>query len=62
MVISHVGGATAQDVKMINDGNCFVSATPNTELAMAAGRPVCFRPDLPSIELELTVIPLQVAV
>ena len=50
MVLSHAGGATAQDVKLIHDGKSFVSATPNTELAMAVGPPVCFRPDLPSID------------
>lgn len=50
IVLSHAGGATAQDVRLIHDANCFVCATPNTELAMAVGPPVCFRPDLPGID------------
>ncbi|KAJ5613425.1 hypothetical protein N7510_006619 [Penicillium lagena] len=50
IVLSHGGGATSEDVKLLNDANCFVSATPNTELAMAVGPPVCFRKDLPGID------------
>ncbi|KAH8703255.1 hypothetical protein BGW36DRAFT_403692 [Talaromyces proteolyticus] len=50
MVLSHAGGATADDVKLMHNANCFVSATPNTELAMAVGPPVCFRADLPGID------------
>lgn len=50
MVLSHAGGANADDVKLMHDSNCFVSATPNTELAMAVGPPVCFRVDLPGID------------
>ncbi|CZR64667.1 related to cytosine deaminase and related metal-dependent hydrolases [Phialocephala subalpina] len=50
VVLSHAGGATSDDVKLLQDANCFVSATPNTELAMAVGPPVCFHPDLPGID------------
>lgn len=50
MVLSHAGGATANDVKLIHNADCFVSATPSTELAMAVGPPVCFRADLPGID------------
>lgn len=50
MVLSHAGGATADDVKLMYNANCFVSATPSTELAMAVGPPVCFRADLPGID------------
>ena len=50
MVLSHAGGATSDEVKLLNDADCFVSATPNTELAMAVGPPVCFRADLPGID------------
>ncbi|GLI76145.1 hypothetical protein PoHVEF18_004416 [Penicillium ochrochloron] len=49
-VLSHAGGATSEDVKLLGNAGCFVSATPNTELAMAVGPPVCFRNDLPGID------------
>ncbi|CAG8243248.1 unnamed protein product [Penicillium olsonii] len=50
IVFSHGGGTTPEDVKLLNDANCFFSATPNTELAMAVGPPVCFRKDLPGVD------------
>ncbi|KAL2820419.1 Metallo-dependent hydrolase [Aspergillus granulosus] len=50
LVLSHAGGATADDIRLLQDANCFISATPNTELAMAAGPPVCFRDDLPGAD------------
>ncbi|KAJ5413728.1 hypothetical protein N7509_000355 [Penicillium cosmopolitanum] len=50
IVLSHGGGATSEDVKLLSDASCFVSATPNTELAMAVGPPVCFRKDLTGID------------
>lgn len=50
IVLSHAGGATAEDAKLLHDANAYVSATPNTELAMAAGPPVTFREDLPLMD------------
>lgn len=50
MVLSHAGGATSEDIKLLKDADCFISATPNTELAMAVGPPVCFRNDLPGVD------------
>lgn len=50
MVLSHGGGATSEDVKLLKDTDCFVSATPSTELSMAVGPPVCFRNDLPGVD------------
>lgn len=49
VVLSHAGGATADDVKLLRGANCFVSATPNTEEAMQVGPTVPFRKDLPGI-------------
>lgn len=50
IVLSHAGVATAEDAKLLHDANVYVSATPNTELAMAVGPPVPFRQDLPLMD------------
>lgn len=50
MIFSHAGGATAEDIELIREANCFVSATPNTEEAMQVGPTVPFREDLPGID------------
>lgn len=50
VVLSHGGGATAEDAKLLHEANCFVSSTPNTEQAMGVGPPVLFRNDLPLID------------
>lgn len=49
MVLSHAGGATAEDVKLLTDASCFVAATPSTEEAMQVGPTVPFRDHLPGI-------------
>jgi Amidohydrolase family len=50
VVLSHAGGATAEDAKLLHEAKCFVSATPSTEQSMAVGPPVPFRQDLPGID------------
>ncbi|RKK93416.1 hypothetical protein BFJ68_g15562 [Fusarium oxysporum] len=49
MVFSHAGGATAEDIKLIQEASCLISATPNTEEAMQVGPTVPFRKELPGI-------------
>ncbi|RKK65921.1 hypothetical protein BFJ69_g15866 [Fusarium oxysporum] len=49
MVFSHAGGATAEDIKLIQEASCLISATPNTEEAMQVGPTVPFRKELPVI-------------
>ncbi|KAF5023092.1 hypothetical protein F66182_4849 [Fusarium sp. NRRL 66182] len=49
-IISHGGGITAQDVKLLGEKNAHVSATPSTEQSMAVGPSVCFRDHLPGID------------
>ncbi|UNI23834.1 hypothetical protein JDV02_009628 [Purpureocillium takamizusanense] len=43
IVLSHAGGATAEDVKLISEANAYVAVTPSSESAMAVGPPVAFR-------------------
>lgn len=45
-VFSHAGGSTQEDINLLHAANAFVSATPNTEQAMAVGPSICFRRDL----------------
>lgn len=50
IVLSHAGGATADDAKLMSEAGAYVSATPSTEAAMAVGPPVVFRGDLPGMD------------
>lgn len=46
IVLSHAGGATAEDVRLLTKAGCFVAATPSTEEAMQVGPTVPFRDHL----------------
>ena len=50
IVLSHGGGATPSDARLLAAARAFVSATPVSELSMAVGPPCCFRDDLPGLE------------
>ena len=50
IVLSHLGGATADDVKILREANAFISASPSTEMTMGLGPPCCFRHDLSDID------------
>ncbi|KAJ6608516.1 hypothetical protein B0H10DRAFT_2067845 [Mycena sp. CBHHK59/15] len=46
ILLSHATGATSEDAAQIAVAHAHVSSTPDTELQMALGAPVCFRADL----------------
>ncbi|KAJ7608175.1 hypothetical protein FB45DRAFT_1067562 [Roridomyces roridus] len=46
ILFSHASQATSEDAALLTATNSHVSSTPDTELQMAHGTPVCFRPDL----------------
>ncbi|KAJ3549133.1 hypothetical protein NM208_g663 [Fusarium decemcellulare] len=50
IVLSHAGGATAEDATIMKEAGAYVSVTPNTEMAMSVGPPVVFRHDLPDMD------------
>lgn len=50
IVLSHVGGATAEDARLLSDAKAFASASPSVEMTMGLGPPVCFRDDLPGMD------------
>ncbi|KAK2606065.1 hypothetical protein QQS21_003583 [Conoideocrella luteorostrata] len=50
IVLSHVGGATVEDVQLLNEAKAFASASPSVEMTMGLGPPVCFRHDLPNMD------------
>ncbi|KAF7375858.1 Metallo-dependent hydrolase [Mycena sanguinolenta] len=49
ILLSHANQAFDEDAAQLVAKNAHVSATPDTELQMAHGTPVCFRPDLHKI-------------
>lgn len=49
ILISHASNLTQSDVEKMNKACAFVSSTPDTELQMALGYPVCFREDMKDI-------------
>ncbi|KAJ7062326.1 hypothetical protein C8F01DRAFT_1210180 [Mycena amicta] len=46
VLFSHANGALPEDAVQLAAANAHVSCTPETELQMALGDPVCFRPDM----------------
>lgn len=46
ILLSHATGATPADAMALASANAHISSTPDTELQMALGEPVCFRSDL----------------
>lgn len=46
ILLSHASQAPPEDAVKLTAEGAHVSATPDTELQMAHGNPVCFRPDL----------------
>ncbi|KAJ7772865.1 hypothetical protein DFH07DRAFT_146220 [Mycena maculata] len=46
ILLSHASQAPPEDAVLLNAEHAHVSSTPDTELQMAHGTPVCFRPDL----------------
>ncbi|KAM0547790.1 hypothetical protein ACHAPJ_010251 [Fusarium lateritium] len=50
IVLSHAGGATAEDAQLMKQAGAYVSCTPSSELAMGVGPPVVFRHDLHGID------------
>ncbi|KAJ6606051.1 hypothetical protein DFH09DRAFT_1119187 [Mycena vulgaris] len=46
VLFSHACGALPEDAVEISAANAHISSTPDTELQMAIGAPVCFRPDM----------------
>ncbi|KAJ7244179.1 hypothetical protein B0H12DRAFT_1203662 [Mycena haematopus] len=49
ILLSHASQALEEDAVQLVAKNAHVSATPDTEMQMAHGTPVCFRPDLHEI-------------
>ncbi|KAI9778291.1 MAG: hypothetical protein M1835_004968 [Candelina submexicana] len=49
MLVSHASNASASDASKLKQANIFISSTPDTELQMVLGDPVCFRPDFKPI-------------
>ncbi|KAL1963266.1 hypothetical protein VTN77DRAFT_8489 [Rasamsonia byssochlamydoides] len=49
ILISHATNLTQSDVEKMTKAGAFVSSTPDTELQMALGYPVCFREDMKDI-------------
>lgn len=49
IVIAHACNATSLDAELLTAAKAYVSCTPDTELQMALGRPVCFRDDMSTI-------------
>ncbi|KAF7298335.1 Metallo-dependent hydrolase [Mycena kentingensis (nom. inval.)] len=46
ILLSHANGATPEDARLLTEANVHTSSTPDTELQMALGMPVCFRDDM----------------
>ncbi|KAJ7772838.1 hypothetical protein DFH07DRAFT_913080 [Mycena maculata] len=46
ILLSHASQVLPEDAVLLNAEHAHVSSTPDTELQMAHGTPVCFRPDL----------------
>ncbi|KAI9836509.1 MAG: hypothetical protein M1837_003301 [Sclerophora amabilis] len=49
ILFSHSGQATSEDARLMKAAGAYTSATPDTELQMAIGQCVCFRPDMQEI-------------
>lgn len=49
IVLSHAGGATAEDAALIRESGAHVSSTPSLEAAMGLGPQAVFRDDLPGV-------------
>jgi cytosine/adenosine deaminase-related metal-dependent hydrolase len=49
LLIAHATQASHDDAVKLVEANAHISSTPDTELQMALGEPVCFRADLESI-------------
>ncbi len=43
--LSHANGTSESDAKQLSSAGAHISSTPITELQMALGTPVCFRPN-----------------
>ncbi|KAK5989447.1 5'-deoxyadenosine deaminase-like protein [Cladobotryum mycophilum] len=50
IVLSHAGGATPEDAKLMSEAKSYVSVTPSAEQSMCVGPSVAFREDLPGME------------
>ncbi|KAJ6463664.1 hypothetical protein DFH09DRAFT_1382400 [Mycena vulgaris] len=46
ILFSHANGALPEDAVQLAAANAHISSTPDTELQVALGAPVCFRPDM----------------
>lgn len=49
IIISHANNLSDSDAKKLSDVNAAVSSTPDTEIQMGLGYPVCFRDDTSAI-------------
>jgi cytosine/adenosine deaminase-related metal-dependent hydrolase len=49
ILLSHATGLDESDAKRLTDANAGISSTPDTEIQMGLGYPVCFRDDTSSI-------------
>ncbi|KAI9704305.1 MAG: hypothetical protein M1836_007166 [Candelina mexicana] len=49
ILVSHASNASASDASKLKQVNIFISSTPDTELQMVLGDPVCFRPEFKPI-------------
>lgn len=49
ILFSHATNLTASDVDKLTNANASISSTPDTELQMGHGHPVCFNPGCPPI-------------
>lgn len=48
-IISHMTGATKDDIEALSSAGAYISASPTMELSMGMGTPVCFRRDVPDV-------------
>ena len=46
LVFSHANQANPEDVSLLNEHGCSISSTPDSEMQLALGLPVCFTPGL----------------
>lgn len=59
VLISHANGAYPKDAELLCAAGAHVSSTPDTEIQMALGMPVAFRPDMQKISsLGIDCIPI----
>src|ERR1700716_1636288 len=49
ILIAHACNASSLDAELLTAAKAYVSCTPDTELQMGLGQPVCFRDDMSTI-------------